>query len=920
MSAQDPYLSLPLNGLRLIEASAGTGKTFTLATLFTRLVVEHGLSLAHILAVTYTEAATQELRARIRDRLALAVEVLTRPDAEDGRPEVVLTRQIVDRHLARSEETAAQLHARLRRAVEDADLASIFTIHGFCARVLREYAVESGQPLVERTLVSHPRELYRELAGDLWRSYSRCPDDAQLLAGLWKDPAALASDLDLLSSDLPLSPALPETMPANPLPGLAAATRRLIQAINEHAAHAQQLIDEAFARNLFDGRRARRPSFDKALIELQAGMALGEWPRGKDQNGKDRHIDKLSPARLQAMCRPGQRAPASPLFDALGLWFDADDLRRQWCQQQTILLLHRLRADLRARLAALKQQRQLQTFDDFIQQLASALRGAHREQLCERLRGQYRFALVDEFQDTDPRQWEIFHTLFRAGLFLIGDPKQAIYGFRGGDIHTYLAAKAQAREAPPLNHNFRSRPCVLRALAALYQQAGSAAFGGAGIAFIPVLPGGQARDDDYLLDHAPAPGLTLCRVESPANVDPARAAITAACAADIHRILRAARDGRASIKGQPVEAADIAVLVRSHKEASLIRKALAQLGIPAVSAGRQSLYASAEALDIRLLLMALMQPSDPGRLRAALSTVLLGEDAAAIAALDQVPQHTHFEAFSSWRQLYQRSGIFALLSTLCARHAARILQLDDGERRLTNILQLAELLQEASRQHPGLAALLGWLDTRIANADDQDDAQQLRLESDARCVQIVTLHKSKGLEYPLVYLPFVGLDRPPSPTARHCIVHAGQGRCLHWKMDRDADGWLQAWQQAGQEDRNEAARVLYVGMTRARHALWIAEGEWKGHDASPLAVMLQDRAALAASPEIALTTASADAPIPPRLPPAASPVLPPPRRRQRRIHADWWVYSFTQLAHAEGQRDRVPLDVDGGAEDERIDL
>jgi len=155
MMSENPYLGLPLEGLRLIEASAGTGKTFTLATLFTRLVVERGLSLAQILAVTYTEAATQELRARIRERLALAVEVLSSPPADDAATEVVLTRKIVERQLAQGLETRAALTRRLRRAVEDADLASIFTIHGFCARVLREYALESGQPLIQHSLVSN---------------------------------------------------------------------------------------------------------------------------------------------------------------------------------------------------------------------------------------------------------------------------------------------------------------------------------------------------------------------------------------------------------------------------------------------------------------------------------------------------------------------------------------------------------------------------------------------------------------------------------------------------------------------------------------------------------------------------------------------------------------------------------------------
>jgi len=912
----DPYLILPLDGLRLIEASAGTGKTFTLATLFTRLVIEQNLNLAQILAVTFTEAATQELRARIRERLALAVEVTTHPAKDTDTPEILLTRSIVERHLERSGETAEHLTSRLRRAVEDADLASIFTIHGFCARVLREHALESGQPLIQQELVTHPQDLYAELAADLWRSYSSQYEYSKVLSRLWKDQAALATDIAVLAGDLPLRPEIPQTLVPNPHFILEAATGQLRQSIIEYEQHAHTIIADAFANKILNGQKAKRPSFDKAFLELSAGLALGQWPRGRNL-----HIDKLAANRLAGLCNQGRTPPSSPLFDALQLWFEADDLIQQWLNQQKILLLHRLRDEIRQRLGQTKQQRQIQTYDDLINHLANALQGEHAEFLAERLRIQYKFALVDEFQDTDPRQWEIFRTVFTDGLFLIGDPKQAIYGFRGGDIHTYLNAKSKAIPAPPLQRNFRSRPSVLRAIEALYENAGDSAFGSADIEFINILPGGQSADEDYLIDQQPAPALNICQIEStgaPMNAEPARTAITTACVADIHHVLSIARQGRAQIDGKPVEPGDIAVLVRNHKEATRIRQALVATGIPAVAAGRQSIFATAEAHDIRLLLLALLRPSDPSRLRAALATVLLGENAAAIAALESDPGHSHHQRLLHWRQLWQRSGIFAMLAEICAIHAQRLLTLIDGERRLTNTLQLAELLQQESHRQPGPHALVDWLHTRIARADDNDEAQQLRLESDARCVQIVTLHKSKGLEYPLVYLPFVGMESTSSNRSAHCIAHNGHQRVLYWNIDPEDEDWPAATQHATQEDANETARLVYVGLTRAKHALWMATGHWKGRKNSPLAAMLQHHQALAAHPDIVHTSASLE--LPARLAPASVPQLPPPPRIRRRIHADWWVYSFTQLAHAEGYDDPVAGAVGtppGGAEDER---
>ena len=915
MLQDDPYLSLPLDGVRLIEASAGTGKTFTLATLFTRLVVEQGYRIGQILAVTFTDAATQELRKRIRERLALAAQLLARAPAADDAPEVQLTRYLLQRELALGRETPAALAQRLQTAADEIDLASIFTIHGFCTRVLREHALESGHTFDPPTLLPSERELHDQLAADLWRVHANDPATVDALTRLWSSPDALARDLSALIKPLPLLPALPQQHLQDPSPALQVAAEALVSAIDAHVDAAQASIANAFERKLFDGRRARRPSFDKAFAELLAGRAARTWPRGATS-----HLGKLLPVALLAFCKEDQQGhcPASPLFDALQTWWHAADAYDQWLRQQALLLLHQLRGQARARLDELKRVGRVQTYDDLIDGVAAALEGPHRAALVQQLRAQYAIALVDEFQDTDDRQWGIFQRVFgdspetrdaglAPALFLIGDPKQAIYGFRGGDIHTYLKAKREAEAAPALNRNFRSRPGVLRALQALYQAAGERAFLEADIAFEPVLPGSTRSDADFLRDGQPAPGLTLRLLRSDDGADfkadPSRQQATEACVAAIHQVLLEGREGRALLRGQPVQPGDIAVLVRRHHEATRIQRALSAVGIPAVAAGKQSLYATAEARELRVLLLALLQPADEGRLRAALATVLLGENAASIDAMerDGDPQRAFQTRLLLWRERWLRGGPFAVIADLCAEHAERLLGLLDGERRLTNYLQLGELLQQAAGQALGMHGLLDWLQVQMAHADQDDEQQLLRLESDARRVQIITLHKSKGLEYPLVFLPFVGIDSGGGNTDSNCTVYADGRRELHWKLDKD-EAWSAASERSAQEQRAEDARLLYVGLTRAEHALWIAAGDLAGLAKTRLAPMLSDLEALRAHPDIAVIEGPVE-PRPAQLPVQREGELPPVRAITRRVPHDWWVYSFTQLAHADAGHD-----------------
>ena len=928
--ARDPYLDVPLAGIQLIEASAGTGKTYTLATLVARLVVEGRFGIGEILAMTFTEAATQELRKRIRERLQLTLELIDAPAADNESTEAGLMRQLLQSHRERSEEHDAALRRRLRQATLDIDLAAIFTIHSFCARALREHALESGQGFDPPELLANDRDLRLELAADLWRAHAQHADAADDLVALWKDGhPALARDLPALLREPVLlpPPADADAGMGDAQAALAQAEAALQQAWHDHGEAFLDALAAAIDAGVMKANMYRQDWLATLRHWLQA-FACDPLLAGP----LHLKLEKLTAIALEAGTKKDHKhnTPASPpISTAVSAYLDALQAIQALLAHRRVNLLHRIRDDARVRLQALKQQRRVHTYDDLVDGVADALDGSRGSALADRLRAPYRVALVDEFQDTDARQWAIFDHVFgsrcdNAALFLVGDPKQAIYGFRGGDVHAYLDAGTTAQRAPPLARNFRSRPSVLGSIGALYrnsQQAFDAGkvdappFVDPRIEFREVEAGDTRTDGDFLRHGTPAPPLTVWQAplppydekgkRKPYDATRSREIATQACVAAIHAVLTDARAGNAVIEGKPVQPGDIAVLVRSHREATMVQQALALAGIPAVAAGKQSLFATEEARELHALLLALLHSGDDGRLRTVLSTVLVGVDAAGIDALEHSDEESAGSAHRdwqqqamAWRERVLRGGPLALVGDLCAQHAPRLLGLLDGERRVSNYLQLAELLQEAQGHALGLHGLVDWLGNRIATADKEDETQLLRLESDARRVQIVTLHKSKGLEYPLVFLPFVGIGCKEPTPGRHCVVHdQEQGRCLHWKSDTPDAGWEPAKNAWKQEQRAEDARLLYVGLTRAAHALWIATGEFYRNDKTPLAPMLANPHALRDagvvfddSPSVANL---------PRLPPESDAAVPAARVALRRLSHDWWVHSFSQLARAD---------------------
>lgn len=824
--------TVELAGQRLIEASAGTGKTYTIAALYLRLVLECGFAVGRILVVTFTRAATAELAGRIRQRLAEARRELDRTD-DHKQIEDAFLRLLVQR----SEQQPEALRRRLDNALRGFDEAAIFTIHGFCQRVLADRAFESGMAF-ETELETDVSERLSEIVDDFWRRnfYTAEPLLVDWLLGKGYSPEQLLQDIRGHLG----KPYLHKRR---------AVASEALREIEQHFA-------EAYERVRILWSTARDQVIDRLAEALRAGALkanqykleqLPIWVEQldaylgsvrPDPNLPDKFVqftaDKLCKAE-----KKGHTAPRHPFFDHCQALSDA----RTVLQENFEARLHNLRAELLdyadTQLRVRKQRDRVQSYDDLLLNLDRALKHDHLgPQLANAVRKRYPAALIDEFQDTDPLQYRVFRRIYAESdgpLFLVGDPKQAIYSFRGADIFAYLQARDDARQQLTLTRNWRSAPALIRAVNTLFD-GHEAPFLLPEIGFHPAEPAPRTdRPALRIEDEEGRAPLQLWFLHDPTgakqgvlNKQDASRWVSQACAAEIARLLNLAAAERAWLGDRFLQGGDIAVLVRTHDEGARIRRELLKLGIPSVQRSRDDVFATPEAEQLERLLLAVLYPARDGWVRAALSTDLIGFDAAALLACEQDEQvrEQQLDRLLNLRDIWQQRG-FALLFRQLLRVweiPQRVLGFDDGERRLTNLLHLGELLQTATlQQRLAPESLLSWLAEHRQSAVGEAEAHLLRLESDEQLVQIVTLHKSKGLQYPIVFYPFgwssgrgIGKDALVAfhdEQANHRAV-----------LDFGSPQREQARQQAEYERLAENLRLLYVGLTRAEQRCYLAWG------------------------------------------------------------------------------------------------
>lgn len=781
------WRQLPLEGVSLIEASAGTGKTWNIALLYLRLVLERRLEAQQVLVTTFTDAAAEELRARIRQRLLDAEAALVAPQLPASELQPFLEALCLrDGHTA--------LLTRLRMALLDVDQAPISTIHGFCRRVLGDFPFDTGVPFTLGEIIDE-QALIRECVEDFWRRRFLADaidpwDSAFVLSEGVDGFAKLVRELLAVEAD---------AIEIDSTAGLRSWWEEFRR--QDHAALAAMLgIDAAFAK-------AENNVLRRNLQALLAATHTGDvgsvaW----SQLGEKLAPDKLATAGIKAFRPHLSTWPGVLELAAVRQLFARADQRVR--NEAALDCARFVREQMRSRL----QLRGQTTFRQLIDEVHDRLAGPAGAQLARRLQRTWPVALIDEFQDTDARQWAIFDRIWRGsgsagcGLILIGDPKQSIYGFRGGDVHCYLAVRDSL---PPdclrsIKRNFRSHPDLLAALNGLYARAGARGLGDSGIEYVEVEPGERERWQ------APALAQPLqLRLLSPQKNKPAMdEASLQACADDIAALLN---DAQAAV--QP---GDIAVLVDTNRRIVALRGMLIDRQVPVVGAGRASVLDGEWAQELQLLLRALLDTTDEYALRGALATRLLGATAGDLTRLadDLAGWERQLAWFADLSQRWRRLGPLAVVETVIAAQASRLLATSDGERALTDLRHLGELLQDAAAGCYGPEELYAWLVRERSAASDGGEAdreRQLRVESDSARVQLLTVHASKGLQFPIVYVPMAWRDRKPlgSGTARY----HDQARRL--RLDLGSPQFPQHQAIAQREDLQERLRNLYVALTRA---------------------------------------------------------------------------------------------------------
>ncbi len=829
----DP-IHTPLEGTCLIEAAAGTGKTYTIEGLYLRLVLEVGLPVEEILVVTFTRAATAELRDRIYRRLVAVREVLAGAAAGDD--------DLLG-HIASGHPRPEAARRLLRAALADFDRAAIFTIHGFCQRVLHENAFETATPFSAEMLQDQERIL-TQVVEDFWRlQVAGAPPEFIRFAR-----AALGTPDALRPLAHAATRAEVAVTPSAAGPGLSERTfddfRRRVRVLRALwpggkeicrdmllAAGINATVYGAAVRKGEEGPSGRERKIQRFfdLLDAYTAGTLPDYPPVAP-------VERLAAATLARYTLARRHPPAHPVFDACEALHRTKEALEREMGAHLVHLKSSLLAFVPAELERRKAERGLVSFDDLLRRVDRALAGRAGGGLAKAVRHRYRAALVDEFQDTDELQYRVFSRLFGVPgrlLFMIGDPKQAIYGFRGADIFSYLRAARDADARFTLTTNWRSAPGLVGAVNTLFSRV-SAPFLFRDIEFIP----GRAAAPQPA---RAAPALEIWylgarrhRPDGNTLTKPvARRLIARAVTADIRE-----KVARGELAGRTGE---IAVLVRTNQEARLMKAHLAGAGIPSVLYSTANVFDAPEALELLAVLKAVAEPQHAIRLKSALASRLLGENAAGIAAGESLPGAWEERIRRHWGylNLWNERGFMPMFRRLLAGEAVRerLIGFPDGERRLTNLLHLGELLHRAAGEnHLGVGGIVKWLTSQLRPGADRSEENQLRLESDERAVKIVTIHRSKGLEYPVVYCPFTW--SASAAEDRDFFFH-DPGADFRLTVDLSGERDTPNRRLARHEALAENLRMLYVALTRAREHCTLVWGRINTADTSALAYLLR---------------------------------------------------------------------------------
>lgn len=821
MQNLDP-ITLPLNKSVLIEASAGTGKTFTIANIYLRLLLGIGckpLTVEQILVVTFTKAATEELKNRIRKNIQQCADFLQ--DKRNG-----LDTQSESRSYAKNLDFLEQLYPqvsnlqeallRLNIAECDIDTASVFTIHGFCQKMLVQFAFESGVRF-DLDLQPNQRDLLKKLSEDVWRElfYPKNLVESRLIAEKLSTPEALlARCFPYLEKDLP---SLDDPFIHTDISAFLAKIADFITGIKRYWLNNKQemvgLIQESIQKEQLNGVSYKQESLEKWQF------ALDKWANDEKHYFPKKELSYFSEDYLAAKTRKGCVVPESVCFVAIRQYIAEYETEFQFLDENVAsILTYQFLIALRDKLSAYKQAHPQRSFDDLLIMLNQALKQPNTGQaLAQKIRAIYPFAMIDEFQDTDLTQYEIFSQIFMVekqgnGFIMIGDPKQSIYKFRGADIFTYLMAAKQADEQFTLGKNWRSLPKVVQAVNNLFSFATSqvSPFIYQDIGFHPV------DVDNHKGELVSEKGHFVFYCSEKTKLDE----VAEICAYQIHQQLKAMKAGKFGIKNENGFTAfapkDIAILVRKGSHAVRIKNALAKRNIKSVYFSESSSVFSSEiATELCWLLQAGLNPYHSQALLSALGSTLWGLTAAEIYHYkeNETLREATVNQFIHYHSVWKAQGVLPMLHKIYLEQGIieRLKGMLNADRLITDLLHLTEILQEKSQSLESEAELVRWYEKQVSSQEDNE--QQLRLESEDELIKIVTIHGSKGLQYPIVWLPFAA-QKSDGDKRDFGLYRSTQGE-LSWYFGKneEAESVIQ------NEEYAEDLRLFYVALTRAESQL-----------------------------------------------------------------------------------------------------
>lgn len=864
--------TLPLTGQQLIEASAGTGKTYSIERIYLRLLLEKEYSVQKVLVVTFTNAATAELKNRLSAFLQKTFD--TWQQSTD--PVVMHLRATIAEHKAK---------LLLRKALAQLDESAIYTIHGFCKRVLTEHAFHSGTSF--SVSVENDNEALLLKACRDWYRNHQLDEHFSLLANQWPTPETFLADWRRLIIQMEAFD-VPELNDLNVL----------------HKTHAASWQHEAPA---FSKQNKARKNSAPATLESyeRVFQLLSDWAHAETPlvdsvatvNKEDIKHCFGTPKKMNAMPNA---------FELINRMVENQKIEQLRFVAQAI-------AGIREGLTLEKQRADVYTFDDLISQLNRAILSPENTALLERLRDDFPAALIDEFQDTDQNQYEIFNQIYlhQAHLLLcmIGDPKQAIYAFRGGDVFAYLKAREQASNHWTMSTNYRSAPDVVHAYNRLFADMENTSTFGFDIAYQAVSANPNITQN-ALNDLQPRSALQWVQIapqdtSEKINAD-FRNVLAAWCANECVRLL-----SQATLEENPVQPSDIVVLVRSASEAEIMQQALINAGLQSVFLStRDSVFQTSEAEQLAVLLNGIWFRNNTRKFIGALSSQWLGVSAEELLSIQQEDQlwSDWQNQFDRWRDDWQRRGILSMLLSIVEYAFANIQAL--SERQLANRLHLAELMQQESSRIRKTEALIHWLEQQLVQETSTQNQTLLRLESDENLVRIVTMHSAKGLEYPIVFLPFASYFGKTNKQPAYFRYHERKSGAVKLKLH--ASDFEKAL--SFQEDEAERIRLLYVAVTRAMWRCYLCLADFRTFKESAIGLTLANKFAgentelpeLVTENLLELTAYdwqvhSGEAAIKQATPQAAT--------FNGQVERDWWLASFSSLIrHTETEQNQPDRD------------